>query len=128
MTDQLDLRDVVVVAEFLLPVLESTANLRPKFEDLPTHPTVSRDLNFVLDDAVTWEQLENIVLSAAGPNLQSLTFSGQYRGPQLGADKKSYLLTLHYRAADRTLTHEEVEAAQQAVIQSCESQVGAKLR
>lgn len=127
-TDQLDLRDVVVSGEFLLPVLESTANLRPKFEDLPTHPTVSRDLNFVLDDSVTWEQLENIVLSAAGPNLQSLTFSGQYRGPQLGPDKKSYLLTLHYRAADRTLTHEEVEAAQQAVIHSCETQVGAKLR
>lgn len=127
-TDQLDLRDAVVAAEIILPVLEATANLRPKFEDLPTHPTVSRDLNFVLDNEVTWEQLENIVLSAAGPNLQSLSFSGQYRGPQLGADKKSYLLTLHYRAADRTLTHEEVEAAQQAVIQSCEAQVGAKLR
>jgi len=127
-TDQLDLRDVVVVAEIMLPVLEATANLRPKFEDLPTHPTVSRDLNFVLDSEVTWEQLESIVLTAAGPHLQSLSFSGQYRGPQLGADKKSYLLTLHYRAVDRTLTHEEVEAAQQAVIDSCTEKVGAKLR
>lgn len=127
-TDQLDLRDTVVAVEFLLPVLEATANLRPKFEELPTHPTVSRDLNFVLDQEVTWGQLETVVLGAAGPNLQSLTFSGQYRGPQLGADKKSYLMTLHYRADDRTLTHEEVEAAQQAVIQSCEQQVGAKLR
>lgn len=127
-TDQLDLRDAVVVAEIMLPVLEATANLRPKFEDLPTHPTVSRDLNFVLDSEVTWEQLESIVLTAAGPHLQSLSFSGQYRGPQLGADKKSYLLTLHYRAVDRTLTHEEVEAAQQAVIDSCAEKVGAKLR
>ncbi len=127
-TDQLDLRDSVVCAEIILPVLEATANLRPKFEDLPTHPTVSRDLNFVLDQEITWEQLETIVLAAAGPHLQSLTFSGQYRGPQLGADKKSYLLTLHYRAADRTLTHEEVEAAQQAVIKSCEEKAGAKLR
>lgn len=127
-TDQLDLRDVVVVAEIMLPILEATANLRPKFEDLPTYPTVSRDLNFVLDTEVTWEQLENVVLGAAGPHLQSLSFSGQYRGPQLGVDKKSYLLTLHYRAADRTLTHEEVEAAQQAVIDSCAEKIGAKLR
>ena len=127
-TDQLDLRDVVVIAEVMLPVLEATANLRPQFEELPSFPTVSRDLNFVLDDAVTWSQIEEVATLAAGPHLKSLAFSGQYRGPQLPADKKSYLVTLHYRAADRTLTNEEVEAAQQAVVRACEAQVGAVLR
>lgn len=127
-TDQLDLRDAVVAAEVSLTVLEATADLRPRFAELPVFPTISRDLNFVLNDEVTWSQIETIVSSAAGPHLESLTFSGQYRGPQLPADKKSYLLTLHYRAADRTLTNDEVEAAQQAVIRACEEQVGAKLR
>ncbi len=127
-TDQLDLRDVVVAAEVSLPVLETTADLRPKFVELPAFPTVSRDLNFVLDESVTWDQIEEVVTAAAGAHFQSASFSGEYRGKQLPADKKSYLLTLNYRAADRTLTNEEVEAAQQSVIKSCEEKVGAKLR
>ncbi|MDA1166421.1 MAG: phenylalanine--tRNA ligase subunit beta, partial [Planctomycetota bacterium] len=86
------------------------------------------DLNFVLDESVTWSQLEDAVVTVAGPNFESISFSGQYRGKQLPAEKKSYLLTISYRSADRTLTHEEVEEAQRAVIRSCESSVGAQLR
>lgn len=127
-TDQLDLRDACVVAEFDLPLLEQSANLRPEFAELPRFPASTRDLNFVLDESVTWSQLEEAVTTVAGPNLESISFSGQFRGKQLPVDKKSYLLTISYRSAERTLTHEEVEEAQQAVIKSCESTVGAQLR
>ena len=127
-TDQLDLRDACVAAEIDLSLLEQSANLRPEFEELPRFPASTRDLNFVLDEAVTWSQLEKAVTTVAGPNFESISFSGQYRGKQLPVDKKSYLLTISYRSAERTLTHEEVEESQQAVIKSCESAVGAQLR
>ena len=127
-TDALDLRDACVVAEIDLPLLERSSNLRPEFEELPRFPASTRDLNFVLDESVTWSELEAAVTTVAGPNFESISFSGQYRGKQLPADKKSYLLTISYRSAERTLTHEEVEEVQQAVIQSCESAVGAQLR
>jgi phenylalanyl-tRNA synthetase beta chain len=127
-TDQLDLRDSCVVAEIDLSLLEQSANLHPEFAELPRFPASTRDLNFVLDESVTWSQLEEAVTSVAGPNFESISFSGQYRGKQLPADKKSYLLTISYRSPERTLTHEEVEETQQAVIKSCESSVGAQLR
>lgn len=127
-TDQLDLRETCIAAEVDLALLESTASLRPQFTDLPRFPTVSRDLNFVLDEAVTWSDLEAAVRSAAGPLFESIHFSGQYRGPQLPPDRKSYLLTIHYRSPDRTLTAAEVDEAQQAVIAACETRIGAKLR
>lgn len=127
-TDQLDLRDACQVAEVNLRVLEKIANLTPDFTELPKFPAMTRDLNFVLDEAVTWTEVEAAVTSAAGPLLESVNFASQYRGKQLDADKKSYVLTMNFRAADRTLTGEEVDAAQQAVIAACESQVGAQLR
>ena len=127
-TDQLDLRDACVAAEIDLSLLEQSANLRPEFEELPRFPASTRDLNFVLDESVTWSQLEEAVTNVAGPNFESISFSGQFRGKQLPVDKKSYLLTISYRSAERTLTHEEVEESQQAVIKSCESAVGAQLR
>ncbi|MBS0202214.1 MAG: phenylalanine--tRNA ligase subunit beta [Planctomycetes bacterium] len=125
---QLDLRDPVTVAELELSVLESVADLVPKFKPLPTYQSSSRDLNFVLDDPVTWSELESVARGAAGPLLEAIGFGGQYRGKQIPEGKKSYLVTLMYRSPERTLTSEEVEAAQQSVIVACQAQLGATLR
>lgn len=127
-TDQLDLRDSVTVAELDLSVLESVADLVPKFKALPQYQGSSRDLNFVLDDPVTWNELESVVRGAAGPLLESVGFGDQYRGKQIPEGKKSYLVTLMYRSPGRTLTSEEVEAAQQSVIAACQQKLGATLR
>ncbi len=127
-SDQLDLRDAVSVAELDVSVLEAHANLVPKFQPLPQYQGSSRDLNFVLDDQVTWSSLEETVRSAAGPLLESIDFGEQYKGKQIPDGKKSYLVTLLYRSPERTLTSDEVEAAQQSVIATCQSQLGATLR
>ncbi|MDA0590477.1 MAG: phenylalanine--tRNA ligase subunit beta [Planctomycetota bacterium] len=127
-TDKLDLRDACLVAEVDLRVLDQIANLQPQFAELPKFPGMTRDLNFMLDESVKWDDVEAAVTNAAGPLLESVNFSSQYRGKQLPPDKKSYVLTIQYRSPDRTLTGEEVDSAQQAVIAACESQVGAQLR
>ncbi len=127
-SDQLDLRDAVSVAELDVSVLEVQANLVPKFQPLPQYQGSSRDLNFVLDDQVTWSSLEATVRGAAGPLLESVGFGGQYQGKQIPDGQKSYLVTLLYRSPERTLTSDEVEAAQQSVIATCQTQLGATLR
>ena len=127
-SDQLDLRDAVSVAELDVTVLETHANLVPKFQPLPQYQGSSRDLNFVLDDQVTWSSLAETVRGAAGPLLESVGFGGQYQGKQIPDGKKSYLVTLMYRSPERTLTSDEVEAAQQSVIATCQCQLGATLR
>lgn len=125
---QLDLHDAVSVAELNLPPLYEIANLNPTFTPFPEHPLMERDLNFLLDEAVTWHELEQVVRDSAGKLLESVAFVSQYRGQQIAADKKSYVVRLHYRAPDRTLTTEEVDAAQKAVVAACESKLSAALR
>ena len=127
-SDTLNLRDAVVVAELDFSVLQAASNLTPTYSELPKFPAVARDLNFLLDDAVTWEQLESAVRDAAGPLLDSVCFGDQYRGKQIAAGKKSYVITVNYRSAERTLTNEEVETVQTSVIQACEKKLRAKLR
>jgi phenylalanyl-tRNA synthetase beta chain len=86
------------------------------------------DLFLVLGEEVVWELLESVVREAAGPLLESVGFGGQYRGKQIDADKKSYVVTLSYRSPDRTLTADEVETCQQAVIAASAEKLGARLR
>jgi phenylalanyl-tRNA synthetase beta chain len=127
-SDQLDLRDAVTVAELDLAILEESAQLTPQYTLLPQYPRVDRDLNFVLDESTTWKQLEEEVRSSAGELLESVVFSGQYRGKQIAAGKKSYVATLSYRSAERTLTNEEIESIQKQVVEQCRKKLGAELR
>lgn len=127
-TDQLDLRDAVTCAELDLAVLQDSAALNAVAVGLPQFPSMQRDLNFVLDEGVTWQQLETAVRGGAGELLEAVSFGGQYRGKQIEAGKKSYLVGLVYRAPDRTLTSEEVDRAQEQVIATCAKQLSATLR
>ncbi len=127
-TDKLDLRDSVIAAVLDLATLEASPNLVPTVAELPRYPSISRDLNFVLDEATTWDALSETVRAAAGPSLDALTFGSQYRGKQIPADKKSYVLTVSFRAADRTLTSDEVDAAVKSVLEACSAKLSAALR
>ena len=127
-TDSLDLRDAVTVAEVQLAPLIDRAELAPRFHELPQFPSVERDLNFVLDEAVTWQRLESLVRDSAGPLMESVSFGGEYRGQQIGPNRKSYVVTISYRAPDRTLTAEEVDAARLKVVKACQAKLHATLR
>ena len=127
-TDKLDLRDSVIAAEIDLATLEASPNLVPTFAELPRYPSISRDLNFVLDEATTWDALVEVVRLSAGPSLDAISFGSQYRGQQIPANKKSYVLTVSFRSADRTLASEEVDAAVKSIIEACAAKLEAALR
>lgn len=126
--DQVGLREETTVAELRVEVLEELAQLVAHFTPLPQFPSVSRDLNLLLSEQVTWADLEQTVRNAAGPLLASVEFAGQYRGKQIAADKKSYLMTMEFRADERTLTTEEVDGIQQQILAACEREHQAELR
>ncbi len=127
-TNGIDLKDAVTVAEVDFSLLERLADLSPVYVPLATYPSISRDLNFVIDTDVTWDRLAETVKDAAGPFQESIAFGGQYRGQQIPAGKKSYVVNITYRATDRTLTSDEVESAQTAVVSNCMEKLGATLR
>ena len=66
--------------------------------------------------------------SITGPHLESIQFLDLYRGRPIPAGRKSLHFALTYRAADRTLTHDEVDQSQQAIIAASKEQFRAELR
>lgn len=126
--DRSDLQDSVCVAELRLPLIEELFEVSRSYVPLPRFPSVSRDLNFVLPESVSWAQLSETVSRSAGSLLLGTSFGGQYRGKQIDHDHKSYLITCRFMAPDRTLTTDEVDTVIRNVIAECESQLSAKLR
>jgi len=122
------LREAVTFAELNVAPLTKVFELAAQFTPLPAFPVVSRDINFVLDESVSWSELESTVRESAGPLLESVAFMEQYRGNHIPAGSKSYVLQVSYRAADRTLTGGEVDAAQHNVIEACQQRLQAVQR
>lgn len=126
--DKCDLQDAVTMAEVRLPIVEELFEPSRSYTPIPRFPSISRDLNFVLPESVSWEQLAGTVSESAGSLLLGTSFGGQYRGKQIEADRKSYVITCRFMATDRTLTTEEVESVVQKVIAACEQKLTARLR
>jgi phenylalanyl-tRNA synthetase beta chain len=124
----LELRDQVTLAELDFAVLLEVAQLFRSGKAIPSFPAVERDLNFVLDEDTHWEALDQVARSAAGEQLERAEFVDQFRGKQLGPEKKSYVIRLVFRAKDRTLTSDEVDAHVREVVALCERELKATLR
>lgn len=124
----LKLRDLVAVAELDLQPLLDCAELVVQARPVPAFPAVHRDLNFVLEEQITWDQLDGVVRDAGAPWLEDVQFVEQYRGQQIPAGKKSYVLSLAFRALDRTLTGEEVDAVLGRIVTTCRDRLRATLR
>ncbi|MGC1272567.1 MAG: phenylalanine--tRNA ligase subunit beta, partial [Planctomycetaceae bacterium] len=124
----LELRDEVTVAELDFAPLLAAANLVSTYVPVPVYPPVERDLNFVLDEDVPWSDIDRVVQSTAGESLERAEFLSQYRGQQLGTEKKSYVVRLVFRAPDRTLTSDEVDSHVRNVVTAAERELKATLR
>ena len=96
---------------------------------MPTFPAVSIDQAFVVDEEVTHERLEQCMSSAGGKLLAEVRLFDVYRDPErVGQGKKSMAYALTYRAADRTLTGEEVDKAHAKLVKKVCGATGAEVR
>ena len=86
------------------------------------------DLAFELEDAVPASSLLAAVEAAAGEGLEHLEIFDLFVGPPLEAGHKSIAVRLTFRAADRTLTDEELVPVREAIVESVAAACGGRLR
>jgi phenylalanyl-tRNA synthetase beta chain len=98
------------------------------FNEPSTYPPVVFDLAFVVDDAVPAEALVAAVAENGGDWLESVRVFDEFVGGQLGEGLKSLAVQIWLRAADHTLTNEEVAPRREHIISGVENQLGARLR
>ncbi|MBQ3107890.1 MAG: phenylalanine--tRNA ligase subunit beta [Firmicutes bacterium] len=108
--------------------LVGLANTEIVYKPLPKYPASSRDIALLLDESVEAAKVEAIIRGAAGSLLESVALFDVYRGKQVPEGKKSAAFTMAYRAADHTLTEEEVVKAHTKVLKALEAELGAALR
>ena len=119
----------VVAFELSVESLLRLAHRELPYVDVPTLPGVDVDLAIVVDESVTYEQLEQRIKSAGGKLLSDVRLFDVDRDPvRVGLGKKSMAFSLTYRSADHTLTSEEVDRAHKKLVDKVCRATGGEVR
>ncbi|MDK8695791.1 phenylalanine--tRNA ligase subunit beta [Corynebacterium sp. MSK194] len=112
---ELDISAMPLEEKFPAPVLSS-------------FPALHQDIALVVDEDVPAERVRAIVEEGAGELIESVELFDIFRGEQLGDGKKSLAFQLLFRAADRTLTDDEVNEHRMAAAELAKQRLGAEMR
>jgi phenylalanyl-tRNA synthetase beta chain len=92
------------------------------------YPVATQDVALVVAETVPAADVQAALAAGAGPLLEDVRLFDVYTGEQAGEGSKSLAYTLRFRAADRTLTAEEVTAARDDAVAEASRRTGAVLR
>ncbi len=121
-----DLPRGVLALRLSLDALVRHARLVPQYRAIPRFPAVLRDLAVVLDDAV--QAADVLAAIREEPLVEDASVFDVYRGKPLAEGKKNVAVAIRYRAADRTLTDAEADAAHARIVKQLTAKLGAELR
>lgn len=128
---ELDFTSPVYVAELDLTKLRKLLTGIEHVEDLPQFPGSSRDAAMEVAATLPNAEIENVLLKLAEPLLVSFECFDVFNDPtgqKLPADRKSVAYRFQYRAPDRTLKAEEVDAAHAKVLETLTTKAGVRFR
>ncbi len=107
----------------LLTLLPQTPQ---RYHPLPRYPGVNRDIALVLDMDIPVSRVMEVVKRQ--PLINMVQVFDVYTGDQVSQGKKSIALRLQFLSLERTLTSEEVSKAQEELLASLRTELGAVLR
>lgn len=131
LADELKLRQDVFVAELQLePLLLAIESARGAlhFTPLPRFPAVERDFSIILDDGVTFAQVEETIRALNIPELQSIEPKDLFRGGQIPAGKFSLMIHLTFQSSEATLTEVQMSAFSSRIVEAVQQKLRATLR
>jgi phenylalanyl-tRNA synthetase beta chain len=121
-------RQPVFVAEVNLTSLLTSGERRARYTPLPRYPSVVRDVSLVAPRAVAYGEMRRAIFSLGIEECRDVLLVDVYEGANVPEGKRSITLRVEYRADDRTLRDEEVDAMHARVVAALERECGAQLR
>ncbi|MGH7818182.1 MAG: phenylalanine--tRNA ligase subunit beta, partial [Candidatus Binatia bacterium] len=116
------------VFELDMKKVGSYASRRVTFQPLPRVPAIVRDLAIVADEAFEAQAVLDAIAERSDLLVESVSLFDLYRGSPLPEGKKSLAYSIAYRAADRTLTDEEVNRLHDRLVETVTRRLGVEVR
>ena len=113
-----DAEAYIAILDFELIAEKSTLEIHAK--ELPKFPAVTRDLAVIVDKTVPVGDIVNIIEGQKSDILEECALFDIYEGVQAGEGKKSVAYSIKFRAADKTLTDDDVAPVMNKILKELE--------
>lgn len=100
----------------------------PHYRPPSRFPSTYRDLALVVNVDVGARDLEETIAETLGDLCTNAAVFDEYRGPQIGDNRKSLAVRVTLQKRDATITDEEADAAMQRLLATLRERFGAELR
>ena len=97
------------------------------YKGLPEFPPVRRDISFIVDEKVTYENVVDIIKNV-DEHVQEAELFDVYQGKGVDVGKKSMALHLVFVDPTKTLTGEEADVIFNKIVKALEAKVDAQVR
>jgi phenylalanyl-tRNA synthetase beta chain len=125
-TAAFDINGPVYMFELDVQKLLSLVSVSYNFSSPPKYPGASRDIALLIDDAITYGQVYDVIKSFS--LVLKVALFDIYQGEQVPAGKKSLAIRIVYQAADHTLTDIETDKIQKNMLDKLKQEFNAELR
>lgn len=125
---EMDIATVVIAVEIELPAPKAAVK---KYNEIAKYPAVTRDIALVAPAGVLHAQVEAVLQKLNEPLLEAVELFDVFTDPEgkkIAAGQKSMAYSLTYRAKNRTLTVEEVNAAHARLKESLRAELNVAFR
>ena len=123
-----DLAEEVWVCELDFEILADYGSRRVELRPVPRFPAVTRDIAVIVDEAFPAAAILEEIRSLADARIEAVRLFDCYRGAPVPTGKKSLAYSIAYRAADRTLTDDEVGVVHAGVLERLRERFSFDLR
>ncbi len=118
----------VYIAVVNMDILVEKATFERSYKALPKYPAMTRDIALLVKDDVIVKDIEDIIKAKGGKLLESVQLFDVFKGKQIQEGYKSVAYNISFRADDRTLTDDEVNAPMKKILKELEAKLNAVLR
>ncbi len=118
----------VYVAVIDVETMIKESNLVNEYRPLPKFPAITRDISMLIKEDIFVKEIEAVIKEKGGKLLEKVTLFDVYQGSQIEKGMKSVSYSITFRAVDRTLVDDDVNAVMKKILASLESQLSANLR
>lgn len=124
-----DIKQDVYYAEISMEqLLKSAEQQKISFREIPKFPEVRRDLALLLDQEVSYAEVEKIAFQTERKFLKKVNLFDVYAGKNIEATKKSYAISFTLQDEEKTLTDKVIDKVMQRLIQAYKHQLKATIR
>lgn len=108
-------------------VLKMLPKKEVTYANISKFPEVRRDLALVLDEQVSFAEIEKVAFEVEKKLLKKVNLFDEYRGMNL-AGKKQYAVSFILQDEQKTLNDKQIDAIMDKLLKAFETKLGAKLR